>query len=646
MDSNSDSGMDSPSHPPACKPPRTKPLLIYDGDCAFCKFWVGYWKSWTGDAITYAPYQEVASEFPGIPLDSFRSAAQFIDIDGTVSSGAEAMFRSLARAPSRRWPLWCYTHLTLVRRASDFAYRSVALHRGPLHWLTRLFWGERLERAQYLLTRSLALRLLGLVYLIAFVSWLPQIRGLIGSDGILPAESLLRSVRAELGSRAYAALPTLAWLNSTDRALELFTGAGIAVSLPVIAGFATGPCLLLAWALYLSQVSIGQDFMAFQWDVLLLEAGFLAIFLAPWRSLRMRTLPPEMGAASSSASVPHPSTAIVWLFRWLVFRVYFLSGIVKLQSGDASWRNLTAMSFHYATQPLPNGIAWYMFQLPLWFQKLTTATVLAWELFVPLLIFAPRRLRHLAAALLMVLQILILLTGNYTFFNLLTIVLCVFLFDDRTLLNDLPQALQARIATRIDNRSLFQRALWRKVAVGLLASILVTMSLVDISERFDLGMPRSIASVFAPLAPFYVTGTYGLFAVMTTARPEIVIEGSNDTKIWREYEFRYKPGDLRRAPGIVAPYQPRLDWQMWFAALGNYRGNRWFVNLAVRLLQGSPAVLKLLNDTPFPSHPPRYIRADLYNYRFTSLAEKKATGTWWAREYVGQYLPPIALREK
>jgi hypothetical protein len=225
-------------------------------------------------------------------------------------------------------------------------------------------------------------------------------------------------------------------------------------------------------------------------------------------------------------------------------------------------------------------------------------------------------------------------------------VLCIFLFDDRALLSDLPQTLRANIAKRMDIRIPDRRALWRKVAVGLLASVLITMSLVDISERFDLGVPRSIASLFAPLAPFYLTGTYGLFAVMTTTRPEIVIEGSDDTMIWREYEFRYKPGDLRRPPGIVAPYQPRLDWQMWFAALGNYRANRWFVNLAVRLLQGSPAVLKLLNRSPFPSHPPRYIRAELYNYRFTSLAEKKATGNWWAREYVGHYLPAIALREK
>ena len=645
MDSNVDSGTNLPADSSAKEPTRAKPLLVYDGDCSFCKYWLGYWKSLIGNAIDYKPFQEAASEFPGIPLESFRSAAQFIDIDGSVSSGAEAMLRSLSRAPGCHRPLWCYQHLSLFRRVSDASYRFVARHRGPLHSLSRLFWGERVERAQYLLTRSLALRLLGLVYLIAFVSWLPQVRGLIGSEGILPATALLQSARTELGSRAYFALPTLAWLSSTDRALQLLTSAGIAVSLPIIAGIAVGPCLLLAWVLYLSQVSIGQDFMAFQWDILLLEAGFLAIFIAPWRSFRMRALAPAAGS-DSSAAIPAPSPAIVWLFRWLVFRVFFLSGIVKLQSGDSSWRNLTAMSFHYLTQPLPNAIAWYMYQLPLWFQKLSTAIVLGWELFVPLLVFAPRRLRHWGASLLILLQILILLTGNYTFFNLLTIVLCIFLFDDRTLLNDLPRALRAKFAKRIDGTIPVPRPLWRKVGVGILAALLVTMSLIDIGERFDVDIPRTVASPFAPLAPFYVTGTYGLFAVMTTTRPEIVIEGSNDTKIWREYDFRYKPGDLRRAPGWVAPHQPRLDWQMWFAALGNYRANRWFVNFAVRLLQGSPAVLKLIKDTPFPGHPPRYIRAELYNYRFTSAAEKKATGNWWVREYVGHYLPPIALRGK
>jgi predicted DCC family thiol-disulfide oxidoreductase YuxK len=604
---------------------REKPLLIYDGDCTFCKFWVEYWKTATGERVDYAPFQEIAPQFPEIPLDNFRAAAQFVDCDDSVSAGAEAVYRLMAHVPGKGWTRWCYEHVPGVDAASASLYNFIARRRSGFYRVTRLLWGKRLEPARFALTRSTFLRLLGIVYLIAFASWFVQVRGLIGSHGILPADRLLSSVPEEAGFRRYLEVPTLFWFHPTDAALRALTAAGIALSLPVIFGFATGPCLVLLWMLYLSQVSIGQEFMAFQWDILLLETGFLAIFFAPW-SLR----------GSRAAA---PSTAFVWLFRWLVFRVYFLSGAVKLLSGDPSWRNLTAMSYHYQTQPLPTPIAWYMQQLPLAFQKFSTLIVFGIELLAPLFIFATRRFRIGAAFWLLALQVLIFLTGNYCFFNLLTIALCLFLFDDAALRRLAPKRFRERQLAE-----LCEPPVWRRIALGCLTVFLLFLSTLHFAGTFGLEIPETAAAIGGRFEPFYITSSYGLFAVMTTRRPEIIVEGSNDAEHWLAYQFVYKPGDLARPPRWVAPHQPRLDWQMWFAALGSYRSNQWMINFVVRLLEGAPDVLKLMEGNPFPGRPPQYIRALVYDYRFTTFAERKATGNWWAREEPEVYLPPVSLK--
>ncbi len=607
--------------------PRDIPLLIYDGDCSFCKFWIGYWKSITGDRIAYAPFQEVAGEFPQVPLADFQAAVQLVHPDGSISSGAEAVFRSLAAAPENRWLLWCYKYAPGFSGASNKIYGIVAKHRGILYRLTRALWGEHLEQPCYTLTRALFLRLLGITYLIAFGSWFIQVRGLIGSDGILPADKFLHAIQAQAGSRAYLLVPTLAWIYHSDWFILLLAGVGIVCSVPLVLGRAAALNLFLLWLLYLSQVSIGRDFMEFQWDILLLEAGFLSIFFVSGRFWGRPLL--------------RPSKVIVWLFRWLVFRVFSLSGLVKLLSRDASWRNLTALSFHYETQPIPNFVAWYMYQLPMWFHKLSTAAVLCIELIAPFLIFGPRRFRIGAAYALILLQVLIALTGNYCFFNLLTIALCLLLFDDRFLRRLLPRETSKYLETPAADQP---ATALRRIAIACLALVLVSMSFIQIASRIGWGIPDGLFTILRPAEPFYFTNTYGLFAVMTTTRPEIVIEGSNDAQEWIAYEFKYKAGDLKRKPPWVAPYQPRLDWQMWFAALSNYRNNPWFVDFVVRLLQGSREVSGLLERNAFPDHPPRYIRAILYEYRFTSLKERESSGDWWAREYRGTYLPPVSLR--
>ncbi len=434
-------------------------------------------------------------------------------------------------------------------------------------------------------------KLLGAIFAIAFASMLPQIAGLIGSNGILPAAQFLTRAAESFGASRYWHFPTVFWLGSSDLALRLVCAAGIVSAVLLIAGVQQRGALIVCYVLYLSLVTVGQDFLSFQWDILLLEAGFLAIFLGY-------------------------SPAIVWMFRWLLFRLMLLSGAVKLLSGDPAWRTLTALQFHYQTQPLPTPLAWYAQQLPAWFQRASVAAMFAIELGAPFLIFAPRRLRVFAGFSIAFLQVLILLTGNYTYFNLLTIALCVFLVDEET-------------------KALAASPVRRRIAMAV-AALLLLLSGGNLIAEFTGLRP------FDP--PWYLTSNYGLFAVMTTVRHEIIVQGSPDGTEWRDYAFPYKPGDVDRAPRWVAPHQPRLDWQMWFAALGSYRDNPWFVNFVRRLLQGSPEVLGLLSKNPFPDAPPRYVRALLYDYQFTNWAERRSTGAWWKREPKGTYLPAVSLQ--
>jgi len=466
--------------------------------------------------------------------------------------------------------------------------------------------------------RWLFLKILGLIYFIAFVSLELQITGLIGSNGILPAIDFLRTTWEHFGLKSYWLVPTIFWLNVSDTFLQMVPLAGAILSLLLIFGFARKAILMLLFLAYLSLVSAGQDFMAFQWDLLLLETGFLAIF------------------ASSS------STAITWLFRWLLFRLMFLSGAVKLLSGDPTWRNLTALEFHYETQPLPTVIGWYVYQLPAWFHRVSVLLMFFIELVVPFLFFVPRprRLRFFAATATLLLQLLIFLTGNFGFFNLLTMVLCLFLFDDASLHRVLPR----RLIQKISQTSAQQKeSSASHPIVIMLAVVIIFISGFQLFGIFSGYVPSPVRIVLNGVAPFHIVNTYGLFAVITTTRPEIIIEGSNDGQTWLAYEFKYKPGAVQRPPLQVAPHQPRLDWQMWFAALDDNSSQPWFENFMLRLQKGSPEVLALLEHNPFPNAPPRYVRAWLYKYNFTDFTTLNAEGTWWRRERIGLYFPRPVL---
>jgi len=470
-----------------------------------------------------------------------------------------------------------------------------------------------------------------MIYFIAFASLWAQVIGLIGHNGILPARYFLAAARQQMGVTAYRLLPSFCWFNADDWFLQFLCGGGTVLSVGLLLGVAPVPLLLTLWASYLSLVTVGRDFLGFQWDALLLETGFLGIFFAP---LQIR---PQFSRES------RPSWIVLCLLKWLLFRLMFSSGVVKLASGDPAWRSLNALNYHYETQPLPNWISWYMYQLPVWFHRASTATMFAIELFVPFLIFAPRRLRHAACALFIFLQLLIMATGNYAFFNLLTIALCILLLDDAVWVSSLKRWRSSEILPVIPASNPSPR--WPAWITVPLAAIVLSISLFLMlgGVRVRVNWPKPIEKFYGWVAPFASLNSYGLFAVMTTSRPEIVIEGSDDGLSWHEYEFKYKPGDLARRPPWVAPHQPRLDWQMWFAALGNYQDNPWFVNLCKRLLQGTPEVLGLLAKNPFPGAPPRLIRAVLYEYHFTDFATRRSTGRWWRREMKGLYCPVLQL---
>jgi len=634
-----------------------KPLLVYDGACGYCLRWIHRWQRTMGDRIDYAPFQDVADQFPTIPRERFEQAVHLIEPNGRSSSGAEAVFRALSLSGRRRWPLAIYRFMPGAAHVTEAAYRFVANHRSGVSRLTDWLWGPDPGPASYILTRWLFVRLIALVYFIAFVSLACQVQGLIGSQGILPAAEFLERAYAAIGSEAYWRLPTLAWFACSDQALvtACWAGAGIAV----LVFFRVVPAVGLAvlWVLYLSLFHVGQSFLSFQWDLLLLETGLVAIFISSWKLWpRLKHEPP-------------PPRMAMYLAWWLLFRLMFASGVVKLLDDgptNRAWHELTALNYHYETQCIPNAVAWYAHQLAPWFQKFSVAAMFGIEIVVPFLIFLPRRIRLLAFFPLALLQLLIILTGNYNFFNVLTIALCCCLLDDAFLRRFFPRAMRDRAAAGSRTRSPFVQR-WAATFFALAA---LTVSAVWMGYTLRRDRSQGLTSylqharptgngllaatvrgavdasewLFSRTRPLASINTYGLFRNMTIKRPEIIIEGSNDGRTWLAYEFKWKPGDVMRRPSQVAPHQPRLDWQMWFAALGNYRQNPWFVNFMERLLEGQTEVLALLRDNPFPDEPPRFVRAMLYDYHFTTWQERRDSGAWWRRELIGPYLPKVPLQ--
>src|SRR6059036_1099484 len=577
--------MTNESHVRVANPPP-KPLMIWDGECHFCKRWIERWREITAGAVDYVTYQEAAERYPEIPVEQFKRAVAFIEPDGKIFFAAEAVYRSLRCRSSRKWLARSYDHVPGFAAISEFAYKFIARHRKVGSAITRLLWGNDVRPPTYFWAQRWFLRALGLIYLIAFVSLWVQVEGLVGSDGVSPVNQFLPAVYERFGRSAYSLLPTLCWFNSSNGFLHFLCSGGVVLSLLLIVGIAPALSLVALFVFYLSLILAGQTFLSFQWDILLLETGFLSIFLAPWR-IWPRELFWWPGAAIPATAVSRPA---LFLLKFLLFKLMLMSGVVKLTSGDNSWWNLTALDYHYWSQPLPTVFGWWADKSPEWFKHFSVAFCLVVEIVVPFLIWAPRRPRLIAAGLMIFLQLAIAITGNYCFFNLLTIALCLLLIDDASI--------GRKHATVRDRRYSDQLCSYAAIAV-IVVTLPINTWLIFSAFKPRARPPHALANLYEQLEAFRIVNGYGLFRVMTKDRCEIVLEGSAEGVEWLPYEFKWKPGDVKRAPGWCAPHQRRLAWQMWFPALQRPQQNPWLVGLIVRLLQGSDDVSRLLAHNPF-----------------------------------------------
>ena len=476
----------------------------------------------------------------------------------------------------------------------------------------------------YWLTRFVILRLLGFVYAVAFLVAAQQLVPLIGEHGLTPAARFLTSVQTELGSPTSGMrhVPTLFWFGLSDNGLSIFAWVGFGLALVVLAGYANAIILAVLWMMYMSIVHIGQIWYGYGWEIQLLETGFLSIFLCPL--LDARPFPKRP-----------PPLLVLWLFRWLGFRIMIGAGLIKMR-GDPCWRNLTCLYYHYETQPIPNPISRYLHFAPQWFHKFETAWNHFIELIVPWFSFGPRHARHVAGVLLVTFQIFLLISGNLSFLNYVTIIPFLACFDDTLLRRILPKA----IVSRAERASAQSEPL--RVQNGLAIALSILVAYLSVAPALNLASGRQLMNY--SYDPLDLVNTYGAFGTVGRERPEIVFEGTDDAFItgdtrWKEYEFKAKPGDPNRRPAIIAPYQCRIDWQIWFAAMASPAQYPWTLHFVWKLLRNDGGTLSLIANNPFPSAPPHYVRARLYRYQFAPLGEK----AWWKREPIGEWLPALSI---
>jgi hypothetical protein len=474
-----------------------------------------------------------------------------------------------------------------------------------------------LNAPDYWLTRFVFERALGAIYLIAFLVTVNQFRPLLGERGLLPAPDFIRAV-------PFRRSPTLFhFLGYSDRKLLVLGWTGVVLSIVATLGLFDGVLLptgfvgplifAILWVLYLSVVNVGQTFYSFGWESLLLETGFLAIFLGP--------------------ATTTPQFPLIVLLRWLLFRVEFGAGMIKMR-GDRCWRDLTCLYYHHETQPMPNPLSWYFHHLP---KRLHRVEVLGnhfAQLVVPWFLFFPQPIASLAGLAIVITQSWLLLSGNFAWLNVITIALAISAFDNAALARVFPMTPYAPLESPL-------------VYVALAVAYTALILFLSYRPARNLLSRRQIMN--ASFDPFHIVGTYGAFGSITKERFEIVIEGTAEPvltsgTVWREYEFKGKPGDVRRRPPQFAPYHLRLDWLMWFAAMSSPMYHEWFVPLLAKILEADRPTLRLLRRDPFDGEAPRFVRALLYLYRFTTPKEHRETGAWWHRELVGDYVPPVSLR--
>jgi len=463
-------------------------------------------------------------------------------------------------------------------------------------------------------TRFTFERALALVYLTAFLVAANQFVPLLGEHGLLPVPRFIRQV-------SFTESPSLFYFAATDRAFTAAAWLGIALSIFAFSGFPQARGTLAAaatwaalWALYLSFVNVGQIFYGFGWETLLLEVGFLTIF--------------------AGGTATEPNRLIVWMWRWVLFRIMFGAGLIKLR-GDACWRDLTCLDYYFETQPIPNPLSWYFHWLPSAAHHAGVVINHIAELIVPFGYLAPQPICGIAGVVTILFQLMLIVSGNLSWLNWLTLVLAIPTLDDRWL-SWLP------IAPPL----LHPEHLIHRAAIYVLAATVLALSIAPVMNMLS---PTQMMNY--SFNPVHLVNTYGAFGSITKTRYEIVLEGTDDAvpddaAEWREYEFKGKPGAPSRRPPQIAPYHLRLDWLMWFAAMSSPYEHSWFEPLLQKLLEGDRQTLALLRTNPFPDHPPHFIRARYYAYRFTTRDERRATGEWWHREPRALYYPPVTLQPR
>lgn len=479
-----------------------------------------------------------------------------------------------------------------------------------------------MPEARHQLTRFVMLRLLGLVYLAAFLVFLQQGPALIGHTGLLPADLHLQHLAEAHGSRgaAFWRAPTLFWLGSSDSVLAVVGWVGVLLSAAVMLGCTHAAVMAVLWALYLSVTQVGQLFWGYGWETLLRETGFLAIFLCPLTSVRPFPARP-------------PPIQVIWLFRWLTLRVMLGSGLIKLRS-DPCWQDLTCLDFHFLTQPLPNPLSPLFHFAPGWVHVLGALFTFSAELVAPLGVFGPRAVRRVCGTVIVAFQLTLMLSGNLAFLNWISLVSAVACFDDAVWARLLPARWRAAVAARTEPS---QPPSTSHLRVGRVLCVVVAL----LSIPPVINLLSSHQRMNASFEPFALVNTYGAFGGVGRFRDEIILEGTSgpaDGTDWREYELPCKPGDPRRRPCAISPYQFRLDWQIWFAAMSTADEEPWMWVFVSKLLRNDPGALGLLEHNPFPDQPPRLIRARLYRYEFAPLGDP----AWWRRELVGEWMPPVS----
>ncbi|MGK5595459.1 MAG: lipase maturation factor family protein [Parachlamydiaceae bacterium] len=460
---------------------------------------------------------------------------------------------------------------------------------------------------------ELFMRLLGLIYFFAFGAFIFQIQGLLGEKGILPMKELLNHLQYEMGRSSWFKLPSIFWFNYQDYMLKGVVIFGTAISLLLFLNLLPAPLLLLIlYLLYLSIVSVGQDFLSFGWELFLLELTAQAFFLSL-----------------------SPTNTFIWLsLNFLLFRFHFQGGIVKLLSKDPHWRNLTAVAYHYQSQPIPNTQAWFAHKLPLWFHKLSTLAMFIIELVIPFLLFVNLdSVRLIVFICFFGLQWMIWFTGNFSYLNHLTAVFSLLLISD------------VYLSTLFETPASQNPGLFLDITVSMAGLAFIALQLIVFWNHL-ISFNWLFHRILTKIQPWHIANRYGIFAIMTTTRCEVVIEGSQDGFVWKEYSFYFKPSEINRRPRRNSPYQPRIDWQAWFLPFTTFYQATWFQNFLFKLLHGEKSVTELLRVNPFSKTPPRYVRAILYEYKYSTLQERAAMGIWWRRTWIQQYSPTLSLQNE